>query len=128
MRILVGCGAGASSTFVAQRMRVTLAARGLDIDVVAGSDSDLDARLGDPRLGPVDVLLVGPHLAPQYEQICELAARYGVSARLLPAEVFSIRNGDASVDLALQGATSSTTPSTSTAHHQAPFTPKETLK
>ncbi|MFC5928161.1 PTS sugar transporter subunit IIB [Cryobacterium melibiosiphilum] len=99
MRILVVCGAGASSTFVAQRMRVTLAARGLDVQVAAGSESELGASLGN-----IDVLLVGPHLAPQYAQICELAAQYGVSARLLPAEVFSVRNGDASVDLALSAA------------------------
>ncbi len=36
MRILVVCGAGASSTFVAQRLRRAAAAAGLDWDAAAG--------------------------------------------------------------------------------------------
>ncbi len=39
MRILVVCGAGASSTFVAQRLRTAAAAAGLDWDAGAGVES-----------------------------------------------------------------------------------------
>lgn len=55
MRILVVCGAGASSTFVAQRVRHAAQARGRDISAVAGTEQSLPIDLD-----AADVVLVGP--------------------------------------------------------------------
>ena len=57
MRIHIVCGAGASSTFVALRLRTSAAARGIAAHVTAGSEADLASMLP-----VIDVLLVGPHL------------------------------------------------------------------
>ena len=96
MKILVVCGAGASSTFVALRMRRTAAARGLDLEVSAGSESDLPDALDG-----VDVLLVGPHLAPRIDEFTALAERAGAGCSLLPATVFTARDGDEALEAAL---------------------------
>ncbi|MCU1444674.1 MAG: lactose transporter subunit, partial [Cryobacterium sp.] len=45
MKILIVCGAGASSAFVAHRLRTTGKTRGLTLTVVAGSEADLPASL-----------------------------------------------------------------------------------
>jgi len=96
MRIHVVCGAGASSTFVALRVRRTAAHRGLDVHVTAGSESDLA-----DTLSTTDVLLVGPHLAERFEAIRVQAGLFDVRARLLPASVFAARDGEAALNLAL---------------------------
>ena len=81
--ILVVCGAGASSTFLASRMRTLATNRGLDVTARAASNLDLESRLPD-----VQVLLVGPHLEPEFGELEASAARHGVPAALLPPTAF----------------------------------------
>jgi len=94
MRILVVCGAGASSTFVAQRVRRAAHDRGLDYAASAGTvrslPIDLDAS---------DIVLVGPHLADDLGRIERDAATRGVSVVLLPADVFADRDGSRTLAL-----------------------------
>ncbi|MCU1443379.1 MAG: sugar transporter [Cryobacterium sp.] len=99
MKILIVCGAGASSTFVAHRMRRTAEERGLTLDISAGSESDLASGLGG-----IDALLIGPHLAGLYDDIRENADLAGVGVVLLPATIFSARDGSIALDLALDAA------------------------
>lgn len=83
MRILVVCGAGASSTFVAQRLRRAASAAGLDWDASAGVEHSV-------LEGGHDLVLVGPHLA---ERISALRDRVSAPVVLLPADVFADRDG-----------------------------------
>lgn len=99
MRIHVVCGAGASSTFVALRLRKSAAARGLEVRVTAGSESDLA-----DILPVIDVLLIGPHLAPIFAQVQQQAEAAHVQACLLPETVFAARDGEEALDLALDAA------------------------
>ena len=78
MRIIVVCGAGASSTFVAQRIRRAAAARGLEVRAPAASEA-LDEALAD-----ADVLLVGAHLGERLEPSLERAAAASVPIAMLP--------------------------------------------
>jgi len=96
MKILIVCGAGASSAFVAHRLRVTGKERGLTLTVLAGSESDLPGSLDT-----VDVLLIGPHLAPRFERISAQAKKLGVGVAMLPKDVFAARDGDLALDLAV---------------------------
>ena len=88
MRILVVCGAGASSTFVAQRVRRAAHERGLDYAASAGTlrslPIDLDA---------CDLVLVGPHLEADLDGIERDAAARGVHVVLLPSDVFADIDG-----------------------------------
>lgn len=99
MKILVVCGAGASSTFVAMRIRRAASARALDISASAGSSSALDAALDG-----VDVLLLGAHLADQLDGIRQRLAGSDTSVAVMPESVFSSQSGDEALDLALNTA------------------------
>lgn len=91
MRILVVCGAGASSTFVAQRLRRAAAAAGLDWDAAAGMESSV---AGSDH----DLVLIGPHLSDRLDAIRE-GARAPVA--VLPEDVFADLDGSRTLDLAL---------------------------
>jgi PTS system cellobiose-specific IIB component len=93
MRILVVCGAGASSTFVAQRLRAAAHAAGIDIETAAVSRTALAARLAD-----ADALLIGPHL-PDLDEVRAEAERQGVTAIALPEDVFVDLDGTRALDL-----------------------------
>ncbi|GAA1209046.1 hypothetical protein F6W70_15230 [Microbacterium maritypicum] len=83
MRILVVCGAGASSTFVAQRLRTAAAAAGLDWDATAGMESSVSDSGSD-------LVLVGPHLSDRLEAI---RTRAHAPVAVLPHDVFADRDG-----------------------------------
>ncbi len=99
MRILVVCGAGASSTFVAQRVRRAAHARGVECVAVAGTlpslPIDLDAA---------DILLVGPHLEQEIDVIRQEAEPRGVNVAVLPPDIFGDLDGTRALALALEAA------------------------
>ncbi|CAL4860566.1 PTS sugar transporter [Microbacterium sp. MM2322] len=88
MKILVVCGAGASSTFVAQRLRQAAQREGTELLVRAGAPGmvAMEADAGD-------VVLVGPHLASALSDIERDAATRQARAVLLPEDVFGDRDG-----------------------------------
>jgi len=94
MRILVVCGAGASSTFVAQRVRHAAHARGRELSAVAGTEQSLPIDLD-----AADVVLVGPHLEHALDRIRREAAPRGARVVLLPTDVFSDLNGERALAL-----------------------------
>ncbi|MCT2085567.1 PTS sugar transporter [Microbacterium enclense] len=88
MRILVVCGAGASSTFVAQRVQRAAHDRGLRYSASAGTVRSLPNDLFE-----TDIVLVGPHLGSELEWIRQDAATRGVRVVLLPEDVFTDLTG-----------------------------------
>jgi PTS system cellobiose-specific IIB component len=93
-RILVVCGAGASSTFLVHSMRKVARGRGLDLVFQAGSRDDVSSRLGD-----VDVVLVGSHLADSFPDLLSEAEAASVHALLMPAVGFDADGAGAVLDL-----------------------------
>lgn len=103
MRILVVCGAGASSTFVALRLRSAAASAGLDWDAAAGTES---AVTGSDH----DLVLVGPHLSDRVET---MRRSVGAPVAVLPDDVFADRDGSRTLAFArsiLAGARAGDTP------------------
>ncbi|BDV30003.1 PTS sugar transporter subunit IIB [Microbacterium terricola] len=88
MRILVVCGAGASSTFVAQRVRHAAHDQGLAYSAFAGTELSLPIDLD-----AADVVLVGPHMSHALERIERVASTRGTTVVLLPADVFDDLDG-----------------------------------
>ncbi|GAA1688906.1 hypothetical protein GCM10009808_02300 [Microbacterium sediminicola] len=88
MRILVMCGAGASSTFVAQRLRAAAAAAGREFSVRAGTPDTLERATET-----VDLVLVGPHLDDRFPELAGSARARGSLVALLPSDVFEDRDG-----------------------------------
>lgn len=69
MRVLIVCGAGASSTFVAQRLRRAAAARGVELTPVPSSVA------AAPDLIPTThVVLAGAHLGDEVAVLAAAAA------------------------------------------------------
>ncbi|MFT3798416.1 PTS sugar transporter subunit IIB [Microbacterium sp.] len=108
MRILVVCGAGASSTFVAQRIRSAAEAAGREVTAAAGTETSIAA-------GVADVILLGPHLAAALARIRDEAR--GTTVALLPPDVFADRDGTRT--LALIDALSATASPPSTERNPA---------
>jgi len=95
MRIVVVCGAGASSTFVAVKLRSAARARGAAVDVEPGSASQLESLAG------IDVVLVGAHLEAAVPALRERAAATGTAVAVLPPVSPAALDGDSALDLAL---------------------------
>lgn len=94
MRILVVCGAGASSTFVAQRVRHAAHDLGFPYSAFAGTEQSLPIDLD-----AADVVLVGPHLAHAMERIERVAASRGTRVVLLPEDIFGDLDGSRTLAL-----------------------------
>ena len=92
--VLIICGAGASSTFLASRIRAIAKARGLELTVSAASDSELRTRLHG-----TSVLLVGPHLESAFEAISAEASAFGIPVALLPPTAFGPSGAEQAIDL-----------------------------
>ncbi|MGV9769056.1 PTS sugar transporter [Microbacterium sp. NPDC003461] len=95
MRILVVCGAGASSTFVALRIRRAAQAAGLELAAFAGTELSLPIDLDS-----ADVVLLGPHLHRSLDDVRALAAPRGVAVGVLPDDVFTDLDGARALALA----------------------------
>lgn len=109
MRILVVCGAGASSTFVAQRVRHAAQAAGRDVSAVAGTEQSLPIDLD-----AADIVLVGPHLHGAVDRIRNEASYRGATVVLLPPDVFTDLDGSRTLALIDQTLTATREASTST--------------
>lgn len=94
MRILVVCGAGASSTFVAQRLRHAAQERGLAWSASAGTMQSLPIDVDS-----ADVVLVGPHLADQVTEIRNRTRALGTLVVALPPDAFNDRDGTRTLSL-----------------------------
>lgn len=97
--ILIVCGAGASSTFVAHRLRGVAKARGLGYSITAAS---LDELQSDIRFA--DVVLLADHLGAS---AVERATRWSretpvprpVRIAALPAQAFGAAGAETTIDL-----------------------------
>lgn len=94
MRILVVCGAGASSTFVAARIRRSARDRGIEAVVVPTSEALLAGQVAD-----ADVILLGVHVADHADAVRALAGSAPVVT--MPESAFTDQSGDAALDAAL---------------------------
>lgn len=83
MRILVVCGAGASSTFVALRLRRAAHAAGVPLTASACSEASLAIDIE-----AAEFVLVGPHLHHSLDEIRAVAAIRSVRVELLPEDIF----------------------------------------
>ena len=93
--ILIVCGAGASSTFLASAMRTLAQSRGIQVTIHAAGDDEIESRLPF-----ADILLVGAHLAGSFDVLRARAAEHDVAAALLPADVFGPAGADTALELA----------------------------
>lgn len=93
LNVLLVCGSGASSGFMAANMRKVIKECGLDIAVTARSESEIENYIDE-----IDALMVGPHLAYILDDIDEYTQGADVKVILMKAEYYSKLDGAAALD------------------------------
>ena len=91
--VLLVCGSGASSGFMAANMRKAASARGIEITVNARSESTVEDYVDE-----IDCLMIGPHLAQEMEERCE---GYDVKVAVIEKDAYAHLNGDKALDQVL---------------------------
>ena len=94
--ILLVCGTGASSGFMAKNIRQAAKTRGYNISIKARGDAEVEDYIEE-----IDVLLVGPHLRYMLQDLEEIADPYDVPVRIIPEEAYGSLDGNAVIDLLL---------------------------
>lgn len=93
LNVLLVCGSGASSGFMATNMRRAAVARGLDAEIKARSESEIENYIED-----INVLMVGPHLAYILDEVEEYTGGLDVKVILMKAEYYSTLDGNKAID------------------------------
>lgn len=88
-KILLCCGSGASSGFMAQRAQEAAKKRGLDYNIKARSESEVEDYIDE-----LDLVLLGPHFAHRLEAVKDIAGEYNVPVDLIKGEVYGSLDGD----------------------------------
>lgn len=96
MEILLCCGAGMSSGFLANNTRKAAKKQGVDALIHARSHSEVNEYL--PR---ISVLLLGPHLASELSSYETAAALYNVPVAIIPKDIYSTLDGKRLLEFAL---------------------------
>ena len=87
--ILLVCGTGASSGFMAKNIRKAAKNRGLEVGIKARSDSEVEEYIED-----IDLLLVGPHLKYMMGDLREIAEPYNVPVHMVTEEAYGALDGE----------------------------------
>lgn len=91
--ILLVCGSGASSGFMASNIRKAAKTRGLDIDIKARGESEIENYIDE-----IDALMVGPHLAYIIDEIEEYTQGRDVKVLLMKPDYYSTLDGEKALD------------------------------
>lgn len=100
-KVLLTCGAGASSGFMAQKMRQAAKKKNLEYQIKAVSESEVNEYMKD-----YDILLIGPHLKYKLDSLQKEAKNYGISVQLIDEKIYGELDGERlldQVDIMLSG-------------------------
>ena len=93
LNVLLVCGSGASSGFMAANIRKAAKTRALDITVSARSESEIENYIDE-----IDCLMIGPHLAYLLDEVDAIVGKTKVKVELMKPEYYSTLNGDKALD------------------------------
>jgi cellobiose PTS system EIIB component len=93
LRLLIVCGSGASSGFMAANMRKAATARGFDVSIVARGESEIENYIED-----IDVLMVGPHLSYLLAETESLISGRDVKMILMEKSYYSTLDGEKAIE------------------------------
>lgn len=96
INILLCCGAGMSSGFLAQRARQAAKKQKINATVEARSHADIASYMSS-----IDILMVGPHYAGELPKFESIAAPHNVPVCVIPQDVYAQLKGDALLEIAI---------------------------
>lgn len=89
MRIILACAAGMSTSLLANNIQREAQERGVDVTVEAMSTSSLDETLWRS----VDVVLLGPQMRHQLDDLAAKGAQFHVPVEAIPPQDYAMANG-----------------------------------
>ena len=92
LKVVLCCGSGASSGFMAQAIKRAAKKKGLEIEVTARSETLLESFLDQ-----TDVILIAPHLAAESEMIAKRCQP--VPAVVIDRMVYGTLDGEKALEL-----------------------------
>ena len=96
VKVLLCCGAGMSSGFLASNARKAAKKQKLAVNVEARGHSEVGEYLSS-----IDVLLLGPHYATDLDKFQALAKPHGVAVAVIPQDIYARLDGASVLQLAL---------------------------
>lgn len=93
LSVLLVCGSGASSGFMAANMRKAAKERGIEISINARSESEIENYIDE-----IDALMIGPHLAYLLDEIDNILQGAKVVAILMKPEYYATLDGNKALD------------------------------
>lgn len=93
LNVLLVCGSGASSGFMAANMRKAAAKKAIDMNIIARSESEIESYIDE-----IDALMVGPHLAYILDEVEEMIEGSDIKVLLMKADYYSTLDGDKALD------------------------------
>lgn len=100
VRILLCCGVGMSSGFLAKNTRKAAKNKSMAVSVEARSQAD-----AADYFQMIDLLLIGPHYAAQLDEFREMAKPYGVPVFVIPQKIYAELDGESLLEFALNALT-----------------------
>lgn len=94
--ILLICGGGASSGFMAANMRKAAKKKNLDLNIQARSESELEDHLDS-----TDILLIGPHLSYMEDDIKKQLGDRNIKVAVIPQIVYGPLDGQKAIQMVL---------------------------
>ncbi|MGX7419530.1 PTS sugar transporter subunit IIB [Carnobacterium gallinarum] len=93
LNVLLVCGSGASSGFMAANMRKAAKEKQLDMKISARSESEIENYIEE-----IDALMVGPHLAYILDEIDDLIHEFPIKVILMKKEYYATLDGNAAIE------------------------------
>lgn len=93
LNILLVCGSGASSGFMATNINKAAKKRGINCKVKARSQNEVDSYIDD-----VDCIMVGPHLKYAVSELEEKAQGHNVKVALMKKSYYALLDGNQALD------------------------------
>lgn len=93
MKVLLVCGSGASSGFMATNMNKAAKKRKVNCKVIARSTSEVDSYVDSVR-----AIMIGPHMKHIKQDIEEAAAGKNVSVIVMKKSYYAMLDGNAALD------------------------------
>jgi cellobiose PTS system EIIB component len=93
IRILLACGSGASSGFMASNIRKAATKRGLEVRVTARSEAEIENYINE-----IDCLMIGPHLAYLEEDVSKIIQGKNIKVALMKPDYYATLDGEKALD------------------------------
>ena len=89
LNVLLVCGSGASSGFMAANIRKAASSKGIELKITARGESEIENYIEE-----IDALMVGPHLAYILDEVEEFVGDAPVKVILMKPEYYATLDGE----------------------------------